>query len=498
MVFHHSGKKLLQGGGGVFRRAALMPFMFIFAVITILVLPGFLEQITEATYPPSLTTALAPTTTRQPTQAPSGPFDRYLDCLAARINVDRHTATEYPFPNDNISIPYIVLPVTVEEPMMISLMCNLTVHIRRLVYVQNGSVPSMTAFLDAVMAAFKSTRRVRVMRKRGNFGYATALNMALRDFLQLPFDEAPFFFMANNDVLLPGGMMEKALPLFYSASREGRDVLDALEAEVATEPNEHTPQRFRDVPLRSTDARHALVTSRLLPDRIRYQSLEQRRTAFAGFYGDLYPDSRDQRAFWAVTRLALEVTGYFDENCYPAYHEDTDMIQRLRLLGFKALRVSGWEKTPMIHIVGGSQIAALKSLALPVSKEAQAFLKGSHAIIRRRFSARYASAKCRSVMWCNSTKVAPNKQDGMPLDAFVIYQRRVCTIEQLEEQLIDRLIADPSISSPTAIRMLANAERDLGNVDRLLLDGTFYYRNGSTLRLLTDCAALLPSRPLFR
>ncbi|XQJ30359.1 hypothetical protein NXY56_006440 [Leishmania guyanensis] len=498
MVLHHSGKKLLRGDGGVFRRVALMPLMFIFAVITILILPGFLEQTTEATYPPSLTTVLAPTTTRESTQAPSGSFDRYLDCLAARISVDRHTATEYPFPNDNISIPYIVLPVTVEEPTMISLMCNLTVHIRRLVYVQNGSVPSMTAFLDAVMAAFHSTRRVRVMRKRGNFGYATALNMALRDFLQLPFDEAPFFFMANNDVLLPGGMMEKALPLFYSASREGRDMLDALEAEVATEPNEHTPQRFRDVPLRSTDARHALVTSRLLPDRIRYQSLEQRRTAFAGFYGDLYPDTLDQTAFWAVTRLALEVTGYFDENCYPAYHEDTDMIERLRLLGFKALRVSGWEETPVLHIVGGSQIAALKSLALPMSNEAQAFLKGSRAIIHRLFSTRYESEKCRSAMWCKSTKVAPSKQNGMPLDAFVIYQQRVCTIEQLEEQLIDRLLADPSISYTTAIRMLVNAEQDLGNIDRFLIDGTSYYRNGSTLRLLTDCAALLPTRPLFR
>ncbi|KAG5468134.1 hypothetical protein LSCM1_02107 [Leishmania martiniquensis] len=383
-------------------------------------------------------------TVPQPDRAPLELLNSFLDCLTARINVDRHTGTEHPIPDDDASIPYMVMPVTVEEKLMASLICNLTVHIHRIVYVQNGAVPSMTAFLCAVVAALPFTQRVRVMRKPGNFGYATALNLAARDFLTLPFDEAPFFLMANNDVLLPGGMMKKALPLFFNASRAGRSMLDKMEAEVATEPNEYTPPQFRDVPLRSTDGRHVLVTSRLLPDRIRYQPLQQRRAAFAGFYGDLYPDVQDQTALWAVTRLALEVAGFFDENCYPAYFEDTDLKRRLRLLGFQELRVPGWEQTPLLHIGGGSRSGVGELFAPQFAKEANAFLQGSSAIINRVYWRPYVLMKYGPVEPNDlAVMVEPNKEDGTPLDAFVINERRRCVIEQLEQRLIDTFVADP-------------------------------------------------------
>ncbi|KAG5488312.1 hypothetical protein GH5_08568 [Leishmania sp. Ghana 2012 LV757] len=489
MVATHPLKKRLRCGR---RGGTLLAVSALFlTVVSILVLTELLELGSEVISLAPFLDASDPNTAPQHARTPPGHLHSYLDCLAARINVDRHTGTERPFPDDDISVPYMVLPVTIEEKLMMSLMCNLTVHIRHIVYVQNGAVPSMTAFLGAVTAALNFTQRVRVMHKPGNFGYAAALNMAARDFLKLPFDEAPFFLMANNDVLLPGGMMEKALPLFYNASRAGRGMLDELEAEVAAEPNEHTPQHFRDVPLRSTDGRHVLVTSRLLPDRIRYQPLQQRRTAFAGFYGELYPDTTDQTAFWAVTRLALEVAGFFDENCYPAYFEDTDLIRRFWLLGFQGLQVPGWEQTPLLHIGGGSRLHVGELFAPQFIKEAKAFLKGSFAIINRAYWSRYALMKYGPIEPNDFTlMVEPNEDDGTPLDAFVINQRRRCAIEQLEQRLIDRFVADPLAPGSITHSIIRDAEAARGNPIHSRVNGAAYYRNGSTLRLLTDCAAM--------
>ncbi|KPA82047.1 beta galactofuranosyl glycosyle transferase [Leptomonas pyrrhocoris] len=208
-------------------------------------------------------------------------LESFLDCLGARLNVDRRTRTEHPFSNVNGTIPYFVLPVTIEQGDMKALMCNLSVPIRHITYVQNGDVGSMTAFLDRVQDAFAFTSRLKLLRMPQNYGYAVALNVAMRDALSMPLDEVPFFMMANNDVRIPGGMLGTGLPQMYARSLAGRARIAELEAEVATEPNAHTPALLRYVPLRSTDGRHVLVTSRLLPDRIRYQPKDERRKAFA-------------------------------------------------------------------------------------------------------------------------------------------------------------------------------------------------------------------------
>ncbi|AYU82384.1 hypothetical protein LdCL_340010300 [Leishmania donovani] len=47
------------------------------------------------------------------------------------------------FPDHDTTVPYMVLPVTVEETLMVLLMRIITVHIRHAVHVQNGALPSM-------------------------------------------------------------------------------------------------------------------------------------------------------------------------------------------------------------------------------------------------------------------------------------------------------------------------------------------------------------------
>ncbi|KAK7199572.1 hypothetical protein NESM_000936500 [Novymonas esmeraldas] len=221
--------------------------------------------------------------------------------------------------------------------------------------------------------------------------------------------------------------------------------------------------------------------------------MAQRRTAFAGFYGELYPDDTLQTAYWAVSRLALEVVGLFDENCYPAYFEDTDYIRRMHLLGLQEYRVPGWETTPLLHIGGGSRLVTDTGLHAPEhAADIHAFMKGSTAIIRRAFWTDYATAKYGHIPANDfSIRVDPNVRGGTPLDAFVINERRRCTIEQLEQRLIDKVRANPLIPDVEMAAMIWEAETAPGNPIHRRINGAKYYRNGTSLRLLTDCAVLM-------
>jgi len=62
-------------------------------------------------------------------------------------------------------------------------------------------------------------------------------------------------------------------------------------------------------------------------------------------YGKFFAD-QGHNAF-AITKLAIDTVGYFDENFYPAYLEDCDYQTRLRLAGIPYLDIPG------IHVVHG-------------------------------------------------------------------------------------------------------------------------------------------------
>nr|ACS87819.1 putative galactofuranosyltransferase [Angomonas deanei] len=414
-------------------------------------------------------------------------FDAYLDCLAQRLNVDRHTKQELPFAQWNTTMPYLVVPVTVEQGDMKALACNMSVAVRHLTYVQNGGVGSMTAFLDGVAAAFAFTRRLKVVRMPHNFGYSVALNVAMRDALSLPFEEVPFLMMGNNDVRFPAGMLEAGMPQMYAQSLAGRARVAELEAEVATEPNEHTPPRFRDVPLRSTDGRHVLVTSRLLPDRIRYMSKDERRNAFKDFAGPLYVDHNVETAFWGLTRLAMEVTGYFDENCYPAYYEDTDYLRRLWLLGFKRLNVPGFEASPMWHLGNGAILAVKAFTSASAFRDVRPFILGAGFVIRTGPSGVYTFVKydLQDGRWPDVDNKEPYPRNGLPLDVFVINEERRSALETYLRKAIEYFTPDkPGGETNKPAWYLFSVEKQLR---KRLAPENFkpedYYRSGEKLRV---------------
>lgn len=70
-----------------------------------------------------------------------------------------------------------------------------------------------------------------------------------------------------------------------------------------------------------------------------------------GFVGD-HPDYAIMPANWghslfAVTRAGLDRIGFFDENFYPAYLEDSDHMRRVQLAG------APWQDVPDIHAIHG-------------------------------------------------------------------------------------------------------------------------------------------------
>lgn len=57
--------------------------------------------------------------------------------------------------------------------------------------------------------------------------------------------------------------------------------------------------------------------------------------------GSKWDGSDAEECLCAITKYGLEQIGYFDENCFPAYFEDTDWHWRARLAGLRRYQVTG-------------------------------------------------------------------------------------------------------------------------------------------------------------
>jgi len=91
-------------------------------------------------------------------------FEMYLDCLAERLNVDRRARVERAFHTLETTFPYMVVMATVELGDIRAFMCNLDVHVQRLMYVQNGPVSTTTRFFDDVQRALPARPHARDCR----------------------------------------------------------------------------------------------------------------------------------------------------------------------------------------------------------------------------------------------------------------------------------------------------------------------------------------------
>lgn len=416
-------------------------------------------------------------------------FMEFVGCLEKRLQVDRHTKAELPIPDDKPFIPYVVLPVTFELRDIKQFMCNLTVPFKHLMYVQNGPIYSMSEFLDATEAIFAFTPRLQIRRYPKNLGYAGALNVAMRHAMTFPFDEVPYFFMSNNDVRFHEGTLLEGLPRMLAASLDGAELLKQFTAEVATEPNQYTPEVFKAVPLRSYDGEHVLVTSRSLPDRVRYMSAADRAKIFRGHAGVLYPDLNQQTAVWGLSRLAIETVGFFDENCFPAYYEDTEYLTRTQLFGFDVVHAAK-SKAGTIHLVNNFLVTEKAHAGAEGLGDVLVFLRGLTEIIRHMVPGQYVGVKPSMVDLNRFGRIGASGRTLLPPDAYVLNERRRHALDEMIELSLQYYRDAPKGArlqqSPQIIAFVESKRRmRLLTEMHPFFDTVAYYRNGYALRRLS-------------
>ncbi|TPP41100.1 hypothetical protein CGC21_31655 [Leishmania donovani] len=274
-------------------------------------------------------------------------FVEFARCLATRLSVSPDTGVEverHDLASDRYA-PFLI-SVTLENTQDLkALICNLTMPYRYIVLAQNGDTPEVTPFFRLLRRVFAFTTRLTVLQFPDNIGFAGAVNAGLREALSHPFSEVPFLHIVHNDVRFLFSSLEQAVARAYKTTARDTDMIDALEKEVATEPNEYTPLIRQPDGLRTPllpgtplpqqhDRKPVVVTSALLPDRVRYMTPSRRAELMVGHTSFMFANSRGEYTSVFLTRLAVLTVGFFDENFFPILYDDTDYRWRAHLLGF--------------------------------------------------------------------------------------------------------------------------------------------------------------------
>ncbi|KAG5466934.1 hypothetical protein LSCM1_01117 [Leishmania martiniquensis] len=354
-------------------------------------------------------------------------FGQFIDCLGERLRVRHREEEELPIADDEVFFPYMVIPVTFEIRELKAFVCNVSIPFKHLMIVQNWDIGSMSEFLGATRQIFSFTSRLEIRHFPRNRGYAGALNLAMRDAMTFSFDEVPFFFMSNTDVRFSPGLLETSLPRIHAGALGGHALLEQFKSEVASEPNEYTPEAFRGVPLRSTDDQHLLVSSPSLPDRVRYMDQAQREQVFRDVDGYYYLDQQQQTAVWGLSRLAMETVGFFDENCFPAYHEDTDLLLRLGLIGLRAVYVEP-HRVGVMHLVNNMFSTERAFTTAKSLGDILVFLRGITEVSRFMLPSEYVAVKPQMI----SLEPYPSRDSLLlPPDVWVLNERRRLALEEM-------------------------------------------------------------------
>lgn len=275
-------------------------------------------------------------------------FADFTDCLGNMLDVDAVTRKETPRtdPNNTEMLPLLISVTMGNTEDLKAMICNLSVPYKYVVLAQMGDTPEMTPFFTLLLRVFSFTKRLVVLQFKESIGFAGAVNAGLREALRHPFDEVPFVHLVHNDVRYVRSALRKSIRPTYLDFQRDKAVIAKLEEEVRTEPNTHTPLMRQPrglraplpqegpLPQQHPDARGTLVTSALLPDRVRYMPAAEREDAFATHISFMFHNSRGEYTAVYLSRLAILTVGFFDENFYPAMFEDTDFRWRAYMLGF--------------------------------------------------------------------------------------------------------------------------------------------------------------------
>ncbi|KPI87822.1 beta-galactofuranosyltransferase-like protein (LPG1R) [Leptomonas seymouri] len=248
-------------------------------------------------------------------------------------------------------IPFVVIPLTLEWEEFRRFMCRVNAHARYLYIVQNGNVEEMTRVLHQLRAAVPSERLI-ITHHTENIGYAAAVNEGYRVALTKSYDEVPFIGVFNCDVYFEKNFFRRYVPDIYSIVAPDAERIRALEEEKRIEEEEARATGVTT--LRAAAAGiPGLSLAPLLPDRMRYASLEARQREFRQHVGMFHYHYQCMCAF-LVSRLALLAGGFLDENCYPAYFEDYDWKLRMSALGFRTFIGPSERYGGFYHGVGGN------------------------------------------------------------------------------------------------------------------------------------------------
>ncbi|KPA86773.1 galactofuranosyltransferase lpg1-like protein [Leptomonas pyrrhocoris] len=285
-------------------------------------------------------------------------FERFAGCLGTLLAVDPVDQTEVPRPSPaNMQELPLMISVTAGNTQDLKAMiCNLSVSYKYIVLAQTGDTPEMTPFFDLLTRAFRFTNRLVVLQFKNSIGFAGAVNAGLREALRHPFEEVPFVHIIHNDVRYVGTALADSIRDAYWDVRDDKAVIARLEAEVKTEPNNYTPLIRQPHGLRApispdgplpqlSNNPNVLVTSALLPDRVRYMNSVDRKSEFHDRVGIAFHGSKGEYTAVYLSRLAVLTVGFFDENFYPALLDDTDFRWRAAMLGFTEMRLPDFDKS---------------------------------------------------------------------------------------------------------------------------------------------------------
>ncbi|EPY17381.1 galactofuranosyltransferase [Strigomonas culicis] len=265
-------------------------------------------------------------------------FDEYIACVEKVLRVDVKKQEELPWVRDDVALPYVLLPVRVELSDVKATLCSLEVRIQRLMYAVEGTSPTTVAFFEDVQSIFNFTDRLKVRWAPDLLGFAHLVNAGLLDAMQHPREAVPFFTVMNHSVRIPAVTMRASVRSFYNSSSADAAKITALERDVGTEPNKHSPGVF-PCAVRGFTNQTLVSTSSLLPDSIRYLPVLQLQEQFASFDGLLlFEGLKDfQRDVFTITRFALETVGFMDENLLDPMDVVRDWENRRAALGFRVL-----------------------------------------------------------------------------------------------------------------------------------------------------------------
>lgn len=244
------------------------------------------------------------------------------------------------YSSTSTSIPMLIIPVMLDYTDLKAFVCNLTVGVQHYVVVQNGAFQPTIDLLRGLQQyllhqpngeQFSSRVTIRFHTQQ-SIGYARAVNEGFRIALKRLPEEVPWVMVANTDVRFGHQTLARfSADINALTGEKDRRALHALKEEEHAKGKKPVAAGHQG----STHASAVVHRSAVLPDRIRRLPPQELRQSFNQHYGLFVLPKTVEMYVFVRSRLHIEVLGLLDENFYPAYGEDFDLLWRSEALGFR-------------------------------------------------------------------------------------------------------------------------------------------------------------------